>query len=1175
MADSSRATNWKRVSGNHPCPVCKHPDWCSVTEDGKLAACRRVDAGAWRTKTDKAGTPVYLHRLDGTAGGEPAAPLRPPGPGAERAGPDVLHRVYPALLAALPLSKAHRDALRNRGLSDEQIERREYGSLPVRGRAALARELRERFGDALLTVPGFVFKTGVGGRAYLTVAGAPGLLIPVRDTAARVVALQVRRGDTGDCSRYSYLSSTKHGGPGSGTPVHVPVGTPATAETVRVTEGALKADVAAALSALPTVGAAGAANWPPALNALKALGCKTARLAFDADAWDKPAVARALAACAEGLAAAGMAVELERWPAADGKGIDDLLANGRTPEVLTGVAARAAIAEALAAATAGEPPPPPSELDRLDAVLADGGAMALFRDGELLRALARLAENSAAEFSCRRAQLQGAGVGLRELDRALTPLRQAIRRERPPLDVAGCYRVSGGRIVREVLTKDGPVEVPLTNWSARIVEQTVQDDGVERHATFAIEGALADGTQLPRADIAADQFPWMRWPVELWGPRAVVLAGASTADHVRVALQLLSGDVPQRTVFAHLGWREIRGSWHYLHACGAIGPDGVVAGVEVATPEPLARFVLPAPPREDSLVAAVRTSLALLEGPVPARIAYPLLAAVYRAALGETAGPVDFTLHLAGPHGAGKTELAALAQQHFGAGLDARHLPGGWSSTANALEGLAFAAKDALFVVDDYAPRGATGDRQRLERDADRLLRSQGNRAGRQRMRADGSLRPHRPPRGLILSTGEDVPPGQSLRGRMLVLEVAPGDFKVPALTPHQQAAAAGRYAEALAGFVRWLARQYEQLCQQLPAERARLREQALTSAGSTRTPGILADLALGMKLFFEFAVSVGAITDETRHELARRCWATLVEAATAQAEQVQAAEPTALFLRLLAGAIGTTANVAGLDGVEPRSHPEAWGWYLRTYGVGENERTDWYAHGHRIGWVDGNDLYLEPEASYAAAQELARRQGDALPVSPRTLCRRLHERGLLLSVEAHGGKMRYAVRRTLEGRRRDVLHLRADALSPSGSAPSAPTDPNASQQQDLKGRTPPDECAVGALEPPDECANGALEPPECATVSPSGNGRSAEVAHLAHSDTGEGDTLPAVTPFCPTAADGRAARPALGAPKPPPGAQLIFHDGERRPCHPADCQFWTWLGAECWYDANQWPPPM
>ena len=75
----------------------------------------------------------------------------------------------------------------------------------------------------------------------------------------------------------------------------------------------------------------------------------------------------------------------------------------------------------------------------------------------------------------------------------------------------------------------------------------------------------------------------------------------------------------------------------------------------------------------------------------PETITYPLLAAVYRAVLGET----DLAVHLAGPTGVGKSELAALAQQHHGAELDARHLPASWTSTGNSLEGLAFTAKDA------------------------------------------------------------------------------------------------------------------------------------------------------------------------------------------------------------------------------------------------------------------------------------------------------------------------------------------------------------------------------------------------------------------------------------------------------------------------------------------------
>ena len=92
---------------------------------------------------------------------------------------------------------------------------------------------------------------------------------------------------------------------------------------------------------------------------------------------------------------------------------------------------------------------------------------------------------------------------------------------------------------------------------------------------------------------------------------------------------------------------------------------------------------------------------------------------------------------------------------------------------------------------------------------------------------------------------------------------------------------------------------------------------------------------------------------------------------------------------------------------------------------MGLIERTEWHGCGQRIGWVDGSDLYLELAASYAVAQDLARRLGDGLAVSRQTLCKRLKECGLLVSWE----RDKTTTRRTLEGRERAVLHLRAASL--------------------------------------------------------------------------------------------------------------------------------------------------
>jgi hypothetical protein len=602
----------------------------------------RKEEGAWRSGTQGDGNRYYLHRLTTDTWAYHTPAPRPPGPEAPRADADLRHRAYSALLARLTLSKPHAEALRRRGLNDAEIDRRGYRTLPVQGRGRLALDLREEFGEALLSVPGFVRKQGEGGRPYVSIAGAAGVLVPVRDTAGRVAALLVRRDDvSGGRQRYSYLSSAKSGGPGPGAPAHVPLGSAGPAEVVRVTEGALKADVAFALSGLPTIGCAGL-SWGPALGLLRELGCRTVRLAFDADATEKPGVARALGACAGAAADAGLAVELERWPA-EQKGVDDALAAGAAVEVLVGDDARQALAEIVAEGTAGEALPEPGPLDRLDEVLARGAA-ALFGDRPLLEALARLAAADRPAFAARRAALKGT-VSLRDLDAALKPFLLEQARERPALLMeAADYRVSEGRIVRKRQTPDGPVEVPLCNFTARITEAVVRDDGAERTTYFTLAGALADARELPPVQVPAGEFGGLNWVTSAWHGEAVVYAGQGTRDHLRAAIELLSDTRTRRTVYGHTGWRRIRDAWHYLHAGGAIGADGPAAGVEVALPDPLAGYVLPAPlapigPRElpppgplgearrgeaAEAINAIRASLALLlEGPAPDRIAFP------------------------------------------------------------------------------------------------------------------------------------------------------------------------------------------------------------------------------------------------------------------------------------------------------------------------------------------------------------------------------------------------------------------------------------------------------------------------------------------------------------------------------------------------------------------------
>ena len=466
-------------------------------------------------------------------------------------------------------------------------------------------------------------------------------------------------------------------------------------------------------------------------------------------------------------------------------------------------------------------------------------------------------------------------------------------------------------------TQNGDVDVPLTNFTACIIGDVAEDDGAEVRRRFDIAATLHGRSH--HFSVPASQFANMGWAVEQLGAGAIVYPGFGLNDHARTAVQLLSGAIPERCVYTHTGWREVDDGWVFLHAGGAIG---TVPEIIVALPSALTRVALPTPLTGDPLREAIRASLALLDV-APDQVTVPWLSAIYRAVLGD----IDFTLYLAGPTGAGKTELAALAQQHFGPTMDSRHLPASWLSTGNALEGLAFQAKDVLLVVDDFAPTGTSSDVQRYHKEADRIFRGQGNQAGRGRMRPDGSLRPAKPPRGLILSTGEDIPRGQSLRARSLFLEPGPNDLDWQRLSKLQQDAAKGRFAMAMAGYLQWLAADYATIHSKLHAETAALRDLLTGDRSHRRTPGIIADLAVGLRYFLRFSVACGAITDAEEQALWERCWTALLAAGAAQATHHQDAEPTWRFLQLLGACLGSgRVHLATTNGDLPEN-PQAWGW--------------------------------------------------------------------------------------------------------------------------------------------------------------------------------------------------------------------------------------------------------
>ena len=119
-----------------------------------------------------------------------------------------------------------------------------------------------------------------------------------------------------------------------------------------------------------------------------------------------------------------------------------------------------------------------------------------------------------------------------------------------------------------------------------------------------------------------------------------------------------------------------------------------------------------------------------------------------------------------------------------------------------------------------------------------------------------------------------------------------------------------------MAGFIHWLAPKYGSVRDGLRAEVIRLRDSAMVGGQHARTPGIVADLAIGLKYFLTFAEHAGVLSQQESQNLWHEGWELICGAASDQQSHQQASEPTAHFVRLISATLASgRAHIAGPDG--------------------------------------------------------------------------------------------------------------------------------------------------------------------------------------------------------------------------------------------------------------------
>ena len=532
---------------------------------------------------------------------------------------------------------------------------------------------------------------------------------------------------------------------------------------------------------------------------------------------------------------------------------------------------------------------------------------------------------------------------------ALEEMDKESLREASEFLTENVYLIEYGVLCWKKPTREGSVTVPMCNFNCHIHEHVIKDNGQDRTNYFRIAGTTRQGDSLPMVDVKTENFGTMRWVLEEWGLRAIIEPGQNIKDRLQHAILLQSQSAPVRPVFTHTGWREVDGQHIFLTGGGAIGIEENI-DVNVELEKPLERYVL-LPPLGDPLESFEESRNFLLIGEMP--VTLPIWTSMYLAPLSSFIDTA-FTLWYVASSGSFKSVLTALALNHFGT-FDHLTLPASWTSTENDLEKLLFLAKDLPLVIDDWYPGEDSADARRLAVKAGRIIRAQGNRQGRGRMKADRSLETGYSPRGLLISSGEQMPGGHSQTSRVITVEMEKSDIFREFLTDAQEK---GRYYNmAMSHYIQWISKNWDDLSKSLPEFWQLRREKFYKDSRHARLAGDIASLCTGLFAVTRFGMDIGSMSEKEAIAVQEDGETIFGDMIASQGERVEEERPSKRFVSVMSTLISQGRAVFGnVDDESPR---------IPVPGT------------YPVGWQDNNGTYLfEPKSAFGAVYQFSQTSG-------------------------------------------------------------------------------------------------------------------------------------------------------------------------------------------------------
>lgn len=486
------------------------------------------------------------------------------------------------------------------------------------------------------------------------------------------------------------------------------------------------------------------------------------------------------------------------------------------------------------------------------------------------------------------------------------------------------------------------------------------------------------GRPLPEFEVDATELEKMDWLHNHLDASLDLEIIPQVEKHVRHAMKSTARFAKKKSIFTFTGWKKLDGKWEYLMP-GVGEHDVQLQGKQKNY------FLDPAIMDMDYTELAGFFRLDL----IPREITYPCLALVFLSPLNEFLRQIGhepkFILTLLGRTGSMKSTVAALMISFFGS-FSATDLPMSFRDTAGSITHSAFSLKDVLTCVDDFHPTGRK-ESENMKAIMQTVARGYGDRAARNRLTPEITLREARPPQGNVIVTAEFAPDiGESGTARLFCIEMKSGQIDLPHLTELQERAAKGRLTHLMYAYTEWLKETYlcdddryarflEMLAEEYQNERACwraiLRENNIKF--HDRIPDTLACLQLGFNYVMLFLLHSGVLMQKDVDEIASRFHSIMLAHAANQSKAVEQDRPTHIFIRkflamLDCGQVCVVPASEG-DGVLPSGC---------------------------LGYEDEEYYYLFFESTQRAVKKFCDDQGESFTISTKALGKALADEGFI-----------------------------------------------------------------------------------------------------------------------------------------------------------------------------------